>query len=116
MPKPISTGPLADEREVFLNPPAHAGSPPTTRGPRRAKRRRSFLAAKDGRVAAQLARVDYKIANDSGALTPPQKTRLWHRNGRLNGHAPPPGRAWDRAGPTRVVAQGDEHVADSTTE
>ena len=116
MPNPTSKGPLADEREVLFNPPAHAASPPTKRGQRRAKRRRSFLAAKDARLAARLARVDYKVAGESGALSPPQKSRLWHRNGRLNGHAPPPGRAWDRAGPARVVRHGDGHGAARTTE
>ena len=116
MPNPNSNGPLANEREVFLNPPADAGRPLATRGERRAKRLRSFLAEKDGRLAARLAHIDYKIPGESGALTPPLKTRVWHRNGRLNGHAPPPGRAWDRAGPARVTRKGDEHVADSTTE
>ncbi len=95
--------------------PGSPESPRPTRGQRRAKRRRSFLAAKDGRIAAQLARVGYKIASESGALTTPSKRQVWHRNGRLNGHAPPPGRPWDRAGPTWVVA-GHAHVADGTTE
>ena len=116
MPKPISKRPLANEREVFLSLPGSPESPRPTRGQRRAKRRRSFLAAKDGRIAAQLARVGYKIASESGALTPPSKRQVWHWNGRLNGHAPPPGRPWDRAGPARVVAHGDEHDADGTTE
>ena len=86
-----------------------------TRRERRAKRQRGFLSARDGRIAAQLARVDYKTAGESGALTPPYRSRLWHRNGRLNGHAPPPGRTWDRAGPARVVRKGDERATDSTT-
>ena len=108
MPNPISPGPLANERGVFLNPPARAGGPRITRRQRRARRHYGHLSAKDGRIAARLARLDYKIAGESGALTPPSKTRVWHLNGRLNGHAPPPGRGWDRAGPARTVVQGNE--------
>ena len=116
MPNPISPGPLANEREVFLNPRANAGDARMTRRQRRARRARGHLSARDGRIAARLARLDYKIASESGALTPPSKQRVWHLNGRLNGHAPPPGRSWDRAGPARVVARGGERVTDSTTQ
>ena len=116
MPNPISPGPLANEREVFLSPPVDASGPHTTRRQRRAKRQRGHLSAKDGRTAARLARLDYKIASESGALTPPSKQRVWHLNGRLNGHAPPAGRGWDRAGPARVVVRGGERATDSTTQ
>ncbi len=116
MPNPISPGPLANEREVFLNPPAHAGGPRITRRQRRARRAQGHLSAKDGRIAAKLARLDYKTASESGALTPPSKTRVWHLKGRLNGHAPPAGRGWDRAGPARVVVRGGARATDSTTQ
>lgn len=116
MPNPISPGPLANERGVFLNPPERAGGPRITRRQRRARRHYGHLSAKDGRIAARLARLDYKIASESGALTPPSKQRVWHLNGRLNGHAPPAGRGWDRAGPARVVARGDERRAHSTNQ
>ena len=116
MSKPIS-GPLASGREVFFGDPAGgAGSPPTTRRQRRARRQQGHLSAKDGRIAARLARLDYKIASESGALTPPSKQRVWHLNGRLNGHAPPLGRGWDRAGPARVTARGNKRVTGGTTQ
>ena len=115
MPKPNS-GPLASEREVFLEPATLATGPRTTRRQRRARRYQGHLSARDGRIAARLARLDYKIASESGALTPPSKQRVWHLKGRLNGHAPPAGRGWDRAGPARVVVRGGERRADNTNQ
>ena len=88
----------------------------STRQERRAKRQRSLLSARDGRIAARLARVDYKVPGETGALRVPSRVRTWHLGGRLNGHAPPPGRTWDRAGPTRVVAQENERLTDGTTQ
>ena len=116
MPKPISRGPLADEREVFFDPAAPAGAPPMTRRQRRAKRQRGHLSAKDGRIAARLARLDYKIPGESGALQVPSRVRTWHLRNRANGHRPPAGRAWDRAGPVRVLTRGNGPAADSTIE
>ena len=76
----------------------------STRRERRAKRRRGFLSARDGRIAARLARVDYKLPGETGALRVPSRVRTWHLGGRANGHAPPPGRGWERSGPVRLRA------------
>ena len=77
--------------------------PVMTRLQRRTLRLQRFVTAKQARLAARLARVDYRVSNESGALKVPSKVRTWHLNNRLNGHAPPPGQAWDRAGPAYVV-------------
>jgi hypothetical protein len=77
-----------------------------TRSERRAKRQKRFVTAKEARLAARLAKLDYRVT-DNGALKPPTKGRTWHLGNRLNGHAPPPGRDWDRSGPTYVVAVGE---------
>ena len=74
-----------------------------TRRERRAIRQRRFVTAREARLAARLAGLDYKITGESSALRPPTKGRTWHLGNRKNGHAPPPGRAWDRSGPTYVV-------------
>ena len=116
MPNPMSPGPLADERGVFFNQAANAAHPLATRRQRRARRQRGHLSAKDGRIAARLARLDYKIASESGALTPPSKHRVGHLNGRLTGHSPPPARGWSPAGPAPVVSRIGEPVAALTTQ
>ena len=74
-----------------------------TRHERRAKRRGRSVTAKEARLAARLARLDYKVSGETGAMRVPTKGRVWHKNNRPNGHAPPPGRVWDRSGPTYVV-------------
>ena len=77
--------------------------PVMTRLQRRSLRLQRFVTVKQARLAARLARVDYKVSNESGALKVPSKVRTWHLNGRINGHAPPPGLAWDRAGRAYLV-------------
>ena len=103
---------------------------PMTRRERRAERQRRFAEANEARLAPRLARLDdkasgesgtpgmtdrdaplpgwlrpldYKVSGESGALRVRSKVRTWHLGGRANGHAPPPGQAWDRSGPTYVT-------------
>ena len=75
-----------------------------TRRERRAQRRRWSVTAREARLAARLARLDYKTSGETGAMRVPTKTRTWHLNNRANGHRPLPGQRWDRSGPTYVVA------------
>ena len=82
-----------------------------TRRERRARRLQRFVTAKEARLAARLARLDYKTSGESGALKPPTKGRTWHKGNRLNGHRPPPGQDWDRSGPTYVVEAHGERFA-----
>ena len=74
-----------------------------TRSERRAQRRRWSVTAREARLAARLARLDYKVSGETGAMRVPTKGRVRHRGNRPNGHAPPLGRAWDRSGPTYVI-------------
>ena len=78
-----------------------------TRRERRAIRQRGFVTAREARLAARLARLDYKVSGETGAMKVPSKARTWHQGGRLNAHEPPPGRDWDRSGPTYVVEAGE---------
>ena len=78
-----------------------------SRRDRRARRQRNFLTAKEAHLAAKLAGLDYKVSGESGALKPPTKGRTWHMGNRKNGHAPPPGKGWDRSGPAYVVESAD---------
>ena len=104
-----------------------------TRQERRAERRRGSVTAREARLAARLAGLDYKTSGETGALKVPSKARTWHLGGRVNGHAPPPGRMWDRSGATYVTGYAGaklrrpiihhrwrrltaEQMADSTTE
>ena len=75
-----------------------------TRRERRARRHRGFVTAKEARLAARLARLDYKTSGETGALRVPSKARTWHMGNRKNAHRPPPGKTWDRSGPTYVTA------------
>lgn len=77
-----------------------------TRRERRAIRLRGLVTAKEARLAARLARLDYKVSGESGALKVPSRMRTWHLGGRANGHAPPPGESWDRSGPTYLIEIG----------
>ena len=63
-----------------------------TRHERRARRLRGFVTAKDARLAARLARLDYKVCSESGALKVPSKMRNWHLSNSL-----------ERTGATYVV-------------
>ncbi len=78
-----------------------------TRQERRAERQRGFVTAKEARLAARLAHLDYRVTGETGALRPPTKGRTWYRGNRKNAHAPPLGRGWDRSGPTYVVESGE---------
>ena len=74
-----------------------------TRHERRAIRQLRFVTAKEARLAARLARLDYKVSGETGAMKVPSKATTWYQGNRLNGHAPPPGRGWDRSGSTYVA-------------
>ena len=74
-----------------------------TRQERRAQRLRRFVTDREARLAARLARLDYRTTGESGALKVPSRQRTWHLGGRLNGHRPPPGQPWDRSGPAYVT-------------
>ncbi len=74
-----------------------------TRRERRAQRQQRFVTAKEARLAARLAHLDYKVSGESGAMKVPIKGRTWCQGNRKNGQVPPPGRKWDRSGPTYVV-------------
>jgi hypothetical protein len=73
----------------------------------RARRRGRAVTAWEARLAARMAKLDYKVSGETGAMRVPTKARTWYRGGRLNGHAPPSGRDWDRSGATYVVGAGD---------
>jgi hypothetical protein len=79
-----------------------------TRQERRAQRQRRFVTDKEARLAARLARLDYRTTGESGALKVPSTARIWHKGGRLNGHRPRPGQPWDRSGPAYVVETESE--------
>ena len=70
---------------------------------RRAERQRRFVTDKEARLAARLARLDYKVTNENGAMRVHTHSLTWHLVSRPNGTAPPPGRGWDRSGPARVT-------------
>ena len=79
----------------------------STRRERRAARRRRVVTAREARLAARLARLDYKVSGETGALRVPTKSRIGHTPGRLNDHRTLPGKGWDRSGATYVVEAGD---------
>ncbi len=68
-----------------------------TRRERRYRRLRGFLTAREARLAARLARLDYRVSNESGALRVPSSAQKWHRSS-----------PHDRAGATYVV--GISHI------
>ena len=74
-----------------------------TRRERRARRQRWLVTTREARLAARLARLDYKVSGETGAMRVPTKARTWHQGNRKNGHEPPPGETWDRSGPTYVT-------------
>ncbi len=74
-----------------------------SRTERRARRHLWSVTTRQARQAARLARLDYKVSGEPGAMRVPAKGRTWHKGNRRNGHAPPPGQGWDRSGLTYVV-------------
>ena len=74
-----------------------------TRRERRALRQQKFVADKEARLAARLAHLDYKVANESGALRVSTHSLTWHLAKRANWAKPRGGPGWDRSGPTYVV-------------
>ena len=86
----------------------------STRRERRAHRRRWLVTTREARLA-RLARLDYKVSGETGAMRVPTKARTWYQGNRKNAHRPPPGRGWSRSGPTYVVpANQQERVAKQT--
>lgn len=74
-----------------------------TRRERRDRRRRKLVTVKQARLAARLAKLDYKTSGENGALRIRGKVVLRESNSRKNGYAPPPGGQWSRSGPTYVT-------------
>ena len=74
-----------------------------TRHKRRAIRQRWLVTTREARLAARLARLDYKVSGETGAMKVPSKARTWYQGNRRNAHMPPPGQTWDRSGPTYVT-------------
>ena len=74
-----------------------------TRHERRANRRLRFVTTREARLAARLARLDYKVSGETGAMRVPSRMRTWHLGGRLNAHRPSAGQGWARSGATYVV-------------
>ena len=62
-----------------------------------------FVTSSEARQAARLARLDYKVPGESGALRLHTHSLTWHLGGRVHGPAPPPGQGRDRSGPAYVV-------------
>ena len=58
-----------------------------TRRERRATRRLRFVTAREARWAARVARLDYKVSGETGALRPPTKMRVRLRSDSRNGPA-----------------------------
>ena len=66
--------PLANTREVFSGPEQKGKVEQVktmTRSEHRAERQRRFVTHKEARLAAQSARLDFKVTNESGALRRP---------------------------------------------
>ena len=98
----IGTAPR-DERGAVFSPGPSAVAHQSGRTARRARRLRKLVVTKQAAFAARLAHVGYKTASESGALIVASRQRTWHLGGRANGHAPPPGQAWERSGPVRTT-------------
>ena len=74
-----------------------------TRRERRAERQLRFVTTREARLAARLARLDYKVSGETGALRVPSKARTWYQGNRKSAHRPPPGQGWSRSGQVYVV-------------
>ena len=74
----------------------------TTRRQRRLKRLQRLVSAREARLAAQMASLDYRVSGESGALVVHSHSLTWHRSKSPNITVPPSGRAWDRSGPVFV--------------
>ncbi len=62
---------------------------------------------RQARLAARLARLDYKTSGETGALKLRSKAVIRASDSRKNAYAPPPGREWSRSGPTYVTETGE---------
>ncbi len=76
---------------------------PITRYQRRAQRLQRFAAAREARLVARMAGLDYRSSGESGALVVHTHSLSWHRAKSPNITAPPPGKEWGRSGPIKIV-------------
>ena len=74
---------------------------PMSRRERRAVRRLRFVTAREARLAARLARLDYKVSGETGALRVPTRAGRWHQGPRA-----------ERSGPTYVVGIDEVRFAE----
>ena len=82
-----------------------------TRKERRAERLRGFVPNVEASEVARLARLGYKVTNESGALRVTTHSLTWHTANRPDIAAPNSGSTWERSGPAyRAGAQ--EHRLD----
>ncbi len=83
---------------------------PTTRRQRRAWRLHKLAAAREARLVARRAGLDYRVSGESGALVVHTHSLSWHRARSPNVTAPPPGRGWDGSGPAHMVGADEVNV------
>ena len=83
-----------------------------TRRERRTERQLRFVTTREARLAARLARLDYKVSGETGALKVPTKARTWYQGNRRSAHRPPPGEGWSRSGLTYVVGIDEVRFAE----
>ena len=78
-----------------------------TRRERRALRRGRAVTVREARLAARLARLDYKTSGETGALRLPTRVGKWP-----HGTQPrPPGARRNGASPVRVIAAEEAEAA-----
>jgi hypothetical protein len=78
---------------------------PTSRRQRRAWRLQKLAAAREARIIARMAGLDYRVSGESGALVVHTHSLSWHRSKSPNITVPPPGRGWDGSGPVRAAGK-----------
>ena len=74
-----------------------------TRHQRRVWRLKRLAVAKEARLVARMARLDFKVSGETGALRVTSHAVTQHLAKRPNSSTPPPGRGWDRSGRVKVV-------------
>lgn len=84
---------------------------PTTRRQRRAWRLQKLAAAREARIIARMAGLDYRVSGESGAIVVHTHSLSWHRSKSPNITVPPLGREWDGSGPVRAVGKPEDRMA-----
>ena len=79
-----------------------------TRRERRALRWKRLITVKQAKLAARLAKLDYKTSGESGALELRTKAKIRASTSRKNAYAPPEGRDWSRSGPVYVTEDKEQ--------